>query len=64
MADAMKRARMGVALIAIAGLACFAFPAAAANADRLLGGAKGTVTTDTGQPLRRTFSQTISFRNG
>lgn len=54
------------ALSAIAGLAlvCFALPAVGANAERLLGGAKGMVKTDAGTPLEGMMVQLISDKNG
>jgi len=54
------------ALSAIAGLAlvCLALPAVAANAERLLGGAKGMVKTDAGIPLEGMMVQLISDKNG
>src|SRR3954466_3603473 len=45
-------------------LACLMQPATAANADRMLGGAKGVVKTDAGIPLEGMMVQLIADKNG
>src|SRR5215470_1980751 len=61
--QAKSACRSGTAIMALA-LAWFAHPAEAANAERMLGGAKGSVTSDTGQALEGMMVQLVSQKNG